>query len=64
MSVAGSNVKYSFDNETKVFNMEYNADRESTAPSLVFLPSHIFHENMHLKHSPGLVVRAKIINTG
>ena len=56
VSVAGTNIKYSFDSQSKVFKLEFQANTESSDPSKIFLPQHIYGSSLEFKHSEDLIV--------
>ena len=57
LAVAGSQLQYSFDTEARIFRLEFRPDTSIARPSLVFLPSLVFGDNTHFKHSDDLSVR-------
>ena len=56
LAVAGSQLQYSFDTEARIFRLEFRPDTSIARPSLVFLPSLVFGDNTHFKHSDDLSV--------
>ena len=57
LAVAGKDTKYSFDFNTKTFRLEFFPDKEITAPSLIFVPDHIYEGKLHIASSEELSVR-------
>ena len=57
LAVAGTQLQYSFDTEARIFRLEFRPDTSIARPSLVFLPSLVFGDNTHFKHSDDLSVR-------
>ena len=56
LAVAGSQLQYSFDTKARIFRLEFRPDTSIAQPSLVFLPSLVFGDNIHFKHSDDLSV--------
>ena len=56
LAVAGSQLQYSFDTKARIFRLEFRPDTSIAQPSLVFLPSLVFGDNPHFKHSDDLSV--------
>ena len=56
VSVAGIDIKYSFDSKKNVFKLEFQPNRTSSQPSKVFLPQHIYGSNIEFNHSEDLIV--------
>ena len=57
MSVPGTHLKYSFNKKTKTFKLEFQSNRNISLPGKIYLPSNIYGENRHFKHSEDLDVK-------
>ena len=54
MAVAGENIKYSFDPETRMFDMEFDALADIQLPSVIFVPRHVYGMDMEVIVSDNL----------
>ena len=63
MAVSGKNLKYSFDPEVKAFDMEYDADPDILAPTLIFVPQHTYGADMEVIVSDDLEYRTSSDNS-
>ena len=57
LAVAGRELTYEYDFKTKTFHMEFYPDESISAPSLLFMPDHIYEGRLHLVSSADLSVR-------
>ena len=57
MSVPGTQLRYSFDKNTKIFKLEFQSIEDISTPGKIYLPSNIYGENRYFKHSEDLEVR-------
>ena len=48
IAVSGKNLKYSFDPESKVFDMEYDVNPDIILPTLVFVPKHTYGTDLEV----------------
>ena len=63
LAVAGKEPNYSFDFKTKTFHLEFYPDKGITAPSLIFLPDHIYEGKLHIVSSEELSVGVSETNS-
>ena len=57
MAVAGKELTYEYDSNTKTFHLEFYPDQSISAPSLLFIPDHIYEGRLHLVASADLSVQ-------
>ena len=62
VSVAGTNLKYSFDYNSKIFKLSFNPNTSISDPSIIYAPDHIYNNSLEMKHSEDLLVKRSVDN--
>ena len=57
LAVSGHDLEYSFDVETKVFQMAFHANQDISLPSIIFVPQHIYGDELKVLVSNDLTYK-------